>query len=206
MLLKKLKSQPLLLDASVLLVGVEKNEPNYSFSVMKELYLEALFHYFDKLLIHETVWNELDDSRKDFIDQFIGRNVAIVTEENLYGRDPIYTDIFNTIANFDLFKYRRGQTRNKGDVYSLAYAAYHKIPFISTRDGSIIKALEEINYLKNNVKLLGFEHILLLGFLNNNTQPPKRYKSIYKTYCTPAIKSGLIPETFTSFVKEQLNE
>lgn len=203
MLLQKLKSQPILFDASVLLVGIDKYDDKYSFDKMKLLYMEAVFNYFQEILIHETVMDELDESRNDFINKYVGYNVQIVSEGDLYGTDGHYTTIFNQIADFDLFKYKRHQKRDKGDVFSLAYAAYQGIPFISARDGSIIKAVEELSYLAN-VEVCGFEHLLLLGFLKNDSKEfTKSYKSIYKSYCTPAIKSGLIPKTFNEFVKKQ---
>lgn len=113
MYLKKLLLSPILLDASVLLVGIDKNDRNYSFERMKELYLAEIFRSFRNILIHETVFDELDEDRKDFINYFVGNNVEIVSEEGLYGRDPKYTEIFNEIASFDLFKYERLQKRDK---------------------------------------------------------------------------------------------
>jgi len=47
------------------------------------------------------------DARKIFISPFIENNVKVVSENGLYGEDPLYTSIFNTIASFDLFKYKR---------------------------------------------------------------------------------------------------
>jgi hypothetical protein len=203
MTLNKFLTQPILLDASVLLVGVEKNDDKFSFEAMKTLYIEELFNHFQDILIHETVFEELDDERKKFVSTYVGKNVKIVSENNLYGQDPLYTTIFNQIANFDLFKYDRSKKKDKGDVYSLAYASYHNIPFISTRDGSIIKAVEELASL-NNVEVCGFEHLLLLGYLNNEDKElMKRYRSLYKSHCTPAINSGLIPKTFNEFVRSQ---
>lgn len=205
MLLKEIKSVPILLDASVLLVGVDKDDNSFSFKSMKELYIAELFNYFDRILIHDTVLEELDSVRKDFIGLYLGKNVEIVSEEDMYGNDPLYTTIFNEVANFDLFKYQRLQKKDKGDVFSLAYAAYHNIPFISARDGSVIKAVEEMSSLKN-VEICGFEHLLLLGYLNNtpDKELAKRYKSIYKSHCTPAIKLGKIPKTFSEFIRENL--
>lgn len=203
MILNKFITQPILLDASVLLVGIEKNDDKFNFEAMKTLYIEELFNNFQDILIHETVFEELDEERKKFVNIYVGNNVKIVTENNLYGQDPLYTTVFNQIANYDLFKYERPKKKNKGDVYSLAYASYHNIPFISTRDGSIIKAVEELVSLKN-VDVCGFEHLLLLGYLNNEDKDlVKRYKSLYKSHCTPAINSGLIPKTFGEFIRSQ---
>ena len=45
----------------------------------------------------------------------------------LYGTDPKYTTIFNNIARHELVKYERGRSKNRGEVFSLAYAAYHNM-------------------------------------------------------------------------------
>jgi len=132
--LKESKASPVMLDACVLMVGINKqnSDVNYSFENMKRTHLKPLFDYYEDIKIHEIVLSELDDARRNFIKEYIGKNVEIVGEGSLYGKDPIYTSIFNSIASHDLFNYRRGESRNKGDVYSLAYAAYNSIPFFST--------------------------------------------------------------------------
>lgn len=90
-------------------------------------------------------------------------------------------------------------------MFSLSYAAYHRILFISARDQTIIKATEELDYLKD-VEVCGFEYLLLQGFLRNeNKNLNKTYKAVYKSYCIPAIKSGIIPRTFSEFVRNQCN-
>lgn len=201
------RHQPVLLDASTLMVGVHKQkiDNDFCFDNMKCIYLDALFNYFQDILIHETVWEELDKDRRDYItSDFLEKNVKIVRENDLYQSDPRYNVLFNTIAAFDLFRYRRMEKRNKGDVFSLAYAAHHNIPFLSTRDGSIIKAIEEIPSL-SLVDVIGFEQILLLGYIQpNHGQPMKRFRSLYKSQCSPAINSKLIPDTFADFLRIQL--
>jgi hypothetical protein len=201
------RSQTILLDACSIMVGINKQsfDPDYSFENMRSVYLDALFEYFQDILIHDTVWEELDDIRKEFItSNYLGKNVRIVSENEWYGVDPMYTDLFNKIASFDLFRYRRMDKRNKGDVFSLAYAAHCNIPFLSTRDGSVIMAIQEIPSL-SMVELLGFEHILMLGYVRpNHGQPIKRFRSIYKAQCSPSINSKLIPDTFTAFINTQI--
>ena len=81
----------------------------------------------------------------------------IVGENGLHGIDPIYTTIFNKIADHELFNYRRGESLNRGDVYSLAYAALNGIPFLTIRDGAMIKVIQEITEL-NNLEVFGFEN------------------------------------------------
>lgn len=199
----KSKSQPLMIDASVLLVGVDcqAGDERYSFENMKSTYMDSLFGYFDNVKIHETVYNELDDQRRQYVQTYVGRNVELVDENGLYGQDPQYTSIFNKIARHTLFNYVRGQSLNRGDVYTLAYAAYYGMPFITTRDGSIITVIEEVEEL-NGLNVLGFEYLLAIGYLLNdgNKEFLRRCKSLYKSQCTPAIKRRLIPETFVQFL------
>lgn len=198
------KASPILLDACVLMVGINKQntDANYSFENMKRTYLKSLFDYFEDIKIHEIVFSELDNARRDFIKAYVGKNVEIVGEGGLYGKDPIYTGVFNSIAAHDLFNYRRGESRNKGDVYSLAYAAYYSIPFFSTRDGSIMRILEELPGLEN-VDLLGFEYILTIAYLygERDKNVYTALKALYKYACLPAIKYGKIPPTFVEFLK-----
>lgn len=199
----KAKGQSLMIDASVLLVGVDYQigDERYSFENMKRTYMESLFSYFEDIKIHITVYNELDNQRKQYVHAYVGKNVQIVDENGLYGKDPQYTDVFNKIAKHTLFNYVRGQSLNRGDVYTLAYAAYYKVPVITTRDGTIITVMEEVEEL-NGLNLLGFEYLLAMGyFLNDgNKEFLRRCKSLYKSQCTPAIKRKLIPETFVRFL------
>ena len=160
---------------------------------------------FNEIKIHEIVFSELDSKRREFISGFIGKNVEIVSEGGLYGKDPIYTSIFNSIASHELFNYRRGESKNKGDVYSLAYAACHNIPFFSSRDGSIMSVLDEMSELKN-IEYIGFEYILTIAYLMGERSKEKTtaLKALYKYACHSAIRFGMIPTTFREFL-ESLN-
>jgi len=112
------KASPIMLDACVLMVGINRqsSDSNFSFESMRQTYLASLFDYFKNIKIHEIVFNELDDARRSFINSYKDKNVEIVSEDNLYGKDPIYTNIFNCIASHDLFNYRRGES-----VFSIPY-------------------------------------------------------------------------------------
>lgn len=197
------KNQPVIVDACILMVGIDQQNtnPDYSFDVMKQCYLQPVLDYFKELKIHEMVWEELDDERRTLINPYIGKSVELVTENNMYGVDPQYTTIFNNIADNDLLNYRRGHSKNRGEVYSLAYAAYYGIPFFSTRDGLIIRVMREVSDLEN-IEMLGFEYMLTVGFLGNsqNSEFNKILSSLYKSQCGPAIKQGLIPPTFNGFL------
>lgn len=207
--LKESKASPVILDACVLMVGINKqnSDANFNFVHMKRTHLKPLFDYFEDIKIHEIVFSELDEARRDFIKEYIGKNVEIVGEGSLYGKDPIYTSIFNSIASHELFNYKRGESRNKGDVYSLAYAAHYKIPFFSTRDGSIMRILEELPELKD-VELIGFEYVLTIACLygEKNKDVYTALKALYKYACLPSIKYGKIPPTFVEFLKTLQND
>lgn len=198
------QSNPIIIDSSILMVGIhfQNSDSNFSFDKMKNVYLDVLFNYFEKIIIHQEVYNELDDNRKMLVNQYLEKNVKIVNEDGMYGKDPNYTDIFNKIAKFDMFNYRRGESKNKGEVYSLAYAAYKKIPFFSVRDGAALLALKELPELKD-VQALGFEKILALSFITqpNTKELRQTLKSLYKSQCQMQIREGLIPETFGKYLE-----
>jgi hypothetical protein len=215
--LEKIKNSKIMLDANILLCGAERSEPEYSFSCMKKCYLEHVFSYFSDILLHEAVYYEAtvnSEERKEFLNNYLGKNLTIVCEGDLYTHDPIYNSIFNAIAKYDLFDYKRrsipfleNPSKNRGEVFSLAYAAYHKTPYFSTRDGSVNSAVRELSVLKG-IKLVGFEHCLLIGYLNNSGNPTiaKRLKSLYKTYCAPEINRGALPDKFMTFLAEYISQ
>jgi len=196
-------SRPVVFDASVLMVGVDRQstDHNYSFDKMRIIYLDALVENFQHIVIHEEVWKELDPQRADFLSKYIGKNISVVSEGSMYGTDPRYTSIFNDIKQYELFQYNRGQKQNRGEVYSLAYAASHNIPYFSARDGAAMRAISEIESLKE-LELLGFEQLLLLGWMNNphSNEYKKSYKSLYKSECSIAIHAKIIPETFAQYI------
>lgn len=201
--LAKVIHSPILIDANILMVGIHKQQtdPNYSFENMLELYMRIFFDTFQHILIHETVWDELDEKRRAYIEPYLGKNVTIVNEATLYGTDPLYTSIFNEIAGFDLFKYSRSERRNRGEVFTLAYAAYHQIPFVSSRDKAAMTAVDELPCL-SSVELVGFELLLVLGYsARDDNQLIRRYRSIYKSQCAAAIQSGQLPRTFGDLIK-----
>ncbi len=146
--LHELISKPVLFDANIFMVGISEriSDERYSFENMKQLYIIPLFESFTNIYIHEEVYKELDDESRSFVDTYKGKNVSIVGEDGLYGKDPQYTILFNNIATHELVKYKRGESKNRGEVYSLAYAAYHNIreAGISTIPASLMLCNPEI--------------------------------------------------------------
>ena len=112
--LHDLLNKPVLFDANIFMVGISDrvSDKNCSFENMKKLYIEPLFESFTDIYIHEEVYKELDDESKAFVDTYTGKNVTIVNEGNLYGRDPKYTTIFNNIAGHELVNYVRGRSKD----------------------------------------------------------------------------------------------
>ena len=203
-------------DANIILCGAGRPEAEYSFECMKECFLIHTFSYFSNILMHEAVYFEVSANSKDrkkFLDNYMGKNLTIVSEGDLYNHDPIYNSIFNAIAQYDLFDYERSgitfkdsPSKNRGEIFSLAYAAYNKVPFFSSMDGSANSAARELKELKE-LDLVGFEYCLLIGYLNNDGNPTikKRIKSLYKTYCAPEINRGSIPGTFSEFLSKYIS-
>jgi len=196
--LKELCKQPIMLDANILMVGIEdrNSDPNCSFENMKTLYMIPLIESFDNIIIHDMVFNELDSECKGFIKSF--DNITLVSEGNLYGVDPQYTTIFNNIAGHDRMRYNRTSSKDKGEVYSLAYAAFNNINFFSSKEIKIEEIAREVKDL-NDVRIITFDIIILLAFIyyvsRNEMSYNRALKSIYKRYCEDVIKRHKLPST-----------
>lgn len=149
--LHDLLKKPILFDANIFMVGIsERNsDKNCSFKNMKQLYIIPLFESFTDIYIHEEVYKELDDEARKFVDGYIGKNVTIVGEGGLYGKDPQYTVIFNNIASHELVNYKRGSSKDRGEVYSLAYAAYHNMNYFCSKEIMVDNVARELEDLKD---------------------------------------------------------
>ena len=101
--LHELISKPVLFDANIFMVGISEriSDERYSFENMKQLYIIPLFESFTNIYIHEEVYKELDDKNRTFVDMYKEKNVSIVGEDGLYGKDPRYTILFNNIATHE---------------------------------------------------------------------------------------------------------
>lgn len=163
--LKKLCQQPVMFDANIFMVGIENrsSDPNCSFNNMKNLYLIPLFESFSQIYIHQMVYIELDDDSRTLVDSY--KNVTIVDEiPGSYGTDPQYTTIFNNIANHKRVQYERGKSKDRGEVYSLAYAAYNGINYFSSKEIMVDVIAEDIDDLKN-IEIITFDVIVLLSYI-----------------------------------------
>lgn len=202
--LDKLCGKPIMFDANILMVGIEDrvSDPSCSFENMKNLYLIPLFNSFSNMLIHEKVYNELDSECKQLVDSYIGNNINIVYEDNLYGSDPQYTTIFNNISNHDLVKYRRTNSKDCGEVYSLAYASFHGINYFSSKEIMVDNIAQDLKELEE-IHIITFDIIVLLALVYYNNQGittnNKALKSIYKKYCEDVIKRHKLPKTLSGY-------
>lgn len=202
--LKVLLQQPIMFDANIFMVGIENRatESNSSFENMKHLYMLPLFESFQKILIHEMVYKELDKDAKALVDEYKGKNVTIVSEQGLYGQDPEYTTIFNDISNHDRVLYSRGNSKDRGEVYSLAYAAFHKINYFSSKEIMVDDIARDLKVLED-IEIITFDIIILLAYIyymakEDNTNN-KALKSIYKRYCEDVIKRHKLPPTLKEY-------
>lgn len=208
--LHDLLNKPILFDANIFMVGISDriSDKNCSFENMKQLYIKPLFESFTNIYIHDEVYRELDDEARDFVDIYKGKNVTIVDECGLYGTDPKYTTIFNNIASHELVKYVRGRSKDRGEVYSLAYAAYHNTNYFCSKEIMVDNVARELEDLKD-VDIITFDIILLTAFVyyakQNDKSNSKGLKSIYKKYCADVIKRHGLPSTLGEYIKASQN-
>lgn len=204
--LHELLNKPVLFDANIFMVGISDriSDKNCSFENMKKMFIEPLLESFTDIYIHEEVYRELDEESRSFVDTYLGRNVTIVSEGDLYGRDPKYTTIFNNIANHELVNYIRGQSKDCGEVYSLAYAAYHNMNYFSSKEIIVDNVAHELENLKD-IDIITFDIILLSAYVyyaeKNDNSNSKGLKAMYKKYCADVIKRHRLPATLGEYIK-----
>ncbi len=205
--LHDLLNKPVLFDANIFMVGISErcSDKNSSFENMKKLYIEPLFESFKDIYIHNEVYKELDDEARNFVNNYRDRNVAIVQSDSLYGTDPVYTTIFNNIANHELVNYKMGSSKDRGEVYSLAYAAYHNMNYFCSKEIMVDNVARELAELKD-VDIITFDVVLLQAYVyyaqrNDNTHS-KGLKSMYKKYCADVIKRHKLPATLSEYIRE----
>lgn len=183
---------------------IELQKKNCSFENMIQLYIKPLFESFTDIYIHEEVYKELDEEAKSYIDNYKGKNVTIVTEGTLYGTDPKYTTIFNNIAKHELVNYVRGCSKDRGEVYSLAYAAYHNMNYFCSKEIMVDNVARELEDLKD-IDIITFDIIILQAYVyyaqKNDNSNSKGLKAIYKKYCADVIKRHSLPATLGEYIK-----
>ncbi|MBQ5445900.1 MAG: hypothetical protein IIT48_04440 [Lachnospiraceae bacterium] len=205
--LHDLLNKPILFDANIFMVGISErvSDKNCSFENMKQLYIKPLFESFTYIYIHEEVYKELDEDARAFVDMYKDKNVTIVKEDGLYGTDPQYTTIFNNIAKHELVQYERGRSKDRGEVYSLAYAAYHNMNYFCSKEIMVDNVARELEELKD-VDIITFDIILLQAYVyyaqQNDNSNSKGLKSIYKKYCADVIKRHRLPATLGEYIRE----
>ena len=80
-------------------------------------------------------------------------------------------------------RYSRGKSKDRGEVYSLAYAAYHGINYFCSREIMVDNVAHDLSDLQN-VKIITFDIVLLQAYLyyanRNDTTNNKALKAVYK--------------------------
>lgn len=204
--LHDLLNKPIIFDANIFMVGISErtSDKNCSFENIKRLYIKPLFESFTDIYIHEEAYKELDEESRNFVDSYIGKNITIVKEDGLYGKDPKYTTIFNNISKHELVNYERGRSKDRGEVYSLAYAAYYNINYFCSKEIMVDNVARELEDLKN-IDIITFDIIILQAFVyyaqQNDSSNSKGLKSIYKKYCADVIKRHGLPLTLSEYIK-----
>lgn len=198
------KDKPIIFDTCIFMVGIEKrlSDSNYSLENMRKNWMDDVLSHFENIFLHEVVYNELDSETKKIIDEHIGKNITIVDDKDLFDSDPEYMRIFNEIHDHPLMYAFFSKTKNQGEVHSLAYACYNKIPFFSSKDSDACDVCNEIEEL-NKIEIVGFETILGIAYKNNPDKDKKKaLKALYKEFCGPRIRQGVIPKTLGEFMGE----
>lgn len=119
-------------------------------------------------------------------------------------RDPKYTTIFNNIAKHELVNYVRGKSKDCGEVYSLAYAAYHNMNYFCSKEIMVDNVAHELEDLKD-IDIITFDIILLSAYVyyaeKNDNSNSKGLRSMYKKYCADVIKRHKLPSTLGKYIK-----
>ncbi len=198
------KDKPIIIDTCIFMVGIDKRstDSNYSLSNMRINWLDDVLSYFDSILLHQVVYDELYSDTRTVIDEHIDNNITIVDDKDLLDSDPEYTRIFNEIHDHPLMYAPFSKTKNQGEVHSLAYACYKKIPYFSSKDSDACDVCNEIEDLEN-ITILGFEFLLGIAYKSASDKNKKKaLKSLYKEFCGPRIRQKVIPDTLGEFMGE----
>lgn len=198
------KDSPIIIDTCIFMVGIDKRhtDSNYSLERMREIWIDDILSYFEKILLHEVVYKELDSDTKKVIDEYVGKNVEIVSDKDLFNLDPEFMRIYDEIRNHELMYAPFSKKKNQGEIHSLAYACYYGIPYFSSRDSDACDVCNEIEEL-NNITIIGFEELLAIAYKTGaDKEKRKALKSLYKEICAPKIRQGTIPCTLIEFLNE----
>ena len=108
------KESPIIIDTCIFMVGIEKRQtnPDYSLDNMKKNWMNDVLSYFENIKLHEVVYKELDSDTKKIIDEHIGKNIEIVSDKDLFDKDPEYMRIFNEIHDHPLMYALFSKTKN----------------------------------------------------------------------------------------------
>ena len=101
----------------------------------------------------------LENMRKNWMDDFLSHF------ENILLHEVVYNELDS-------------ETKNQGEVHSLAYACYHNISLFSSKDSDACDVCNEIEEL-NKIEIVGFETILGIAYKNNPDKDKKKPSKLY---------------------------
>lgn len=103
-----------------------------------------------------------------------------------------------------MVNYERGCSKDRGEVYSLAYAAYHNMNYFCSKEIMVDNVARELVDLKD-IDIITFDIILLQAYVyyahQNDNSNSKGLKSIYKKYCVDVIRRHGLPKTLGDYIK-----
>ena len=203
---------PILIDTNIILFGVDREttDPRYAFPTLKTALLDPLFSFLQNALIHESAYFELPPLRQDYVDSLPNLR-RVDTNSTLYGNDPSYTCLLNEIARHPEFSYplSTGQwnsepvRKNRADIFMLAYAGHHGIPFLCSKDQTILSVANSVASLSSIHTVLGAEAVALASdFHSSNQDIAKMLKALYKEFSAPEIRRGDLPPNLGLYKSE----
>lgn len=155
-----------------------------------------VFQYFEKILIHEYVYNkELDKNSKLYIDEKIKINKAeILTtpKQNIQ-----YDSYLNELENHELMR-SFSRRKNAGEIHSIAYAKLYNIPYFSTNDGDATVACKEIKTF-NSVKVIGLEKLLIIAEKTLDEDVAKNTRKIRRSMFKRRCRKNTTADTYNKY-------
>ena len=88
------RNDKIIIDACIIMVGIDEND--YSLDHIRKIFLNSFFEYFDKILIHDVVYNnELDKISKKWISEQIklGKVEIVYDPEKLLNMTNYYPNL-----------------------------------------------------------------------------------------------------------------
>ncbi len=193
------KSEQIIFDACIFMMGI--TDSNYNFCNIKNALLDPWFEYFDKILIHEYIYNhELDANSKKYIDEKINIGKAEILHTPKHNIQ--YDSYLYELENHDLLK-SSCRRKNAGEIHSIAYAKLFNIPYFSTNDYDATVACNEIKTF-NSVEIIGLEKLLVIAETTLSLEDSKKTRKLRRSLFNSNCKRKTLNKTYAEYCNTYL--